>query len=194
MLLDEYGNPSVSGHHYDPISAADSCGVLGYKEHNATIVFQRWTDLHLNYILGASATITPPSSWQIGLSTTAVSSMARNSAISATVTGTNLNEIGSTTAAGYARQAVARTIAQAGIDWAASTFDNTLATGGTSMAADQVTFSFTGTPSPGATVSWFMSDGTTINAGQIYVAADTAATRNFANGDTEKVTATIKSG
>lgn len=174
-----------------------SCGDFefeGDRVEYATIVFQRWTDLHLNYILGNSGTITPPSSWQIALSTTAVSAMARNSAISVTVSGTNVNEIGSTTAAGYARQAVARTIAQGGIDWAASTFDNTLSTGGTSMAADQVTFSFTNTPSPGATLSFFMGDGTTINAGQIYMASDTAATRNFANGDTEKVTLTAKSG
>jgi len=193
MLLDEYGNPSINGHHFDPIANLDSCGALE-RIRPATIVFQRWTDLHLNYILGNSGTITPPTSWQIALSTTAVSAMARNSAISATVTGTNVNELGSTTASGYARQAVARTIAQAGIDWAASTFDNTLSTGGTSQAADQVTFSFTGAPSPNGANSWFMGDGTTINAGQIYVAADTAATRTFANGDTEKVTGTIKSG
>ena len=160
----------------------------------ATIVFQRWTDLHLNFILGTSATIVPPASWKIALSTTAVSSMARNSAISVTVSGTNVNEIGSTTAGGYARQTVAATIGTGSIDWAASTFDNTLSTGGTSMAADQVTFTFTGAPSPQGANSWFMGDGTTLNAGQIYVAADTAATRNFANGDTEKVTATIKSG
>src|SRR5215831_1464019 len=128
----------------------------------ATIVFQRWTDLHLNYILGASGSITPPSSWKICLSTVAVASMARNSAISATVSGTNVNELASTTAAGYARQDVARTIAQAGIDWAASTFDNTLSTGGTSMAGDQVTFTFTGTPSPNGANSWFMGDGTTL--------------------------------
>lgn len=179
-------------HHHYPCADFEEAPAHAIKY--ATIVFQRWTDLHLNYILGASATITPPTSWQMALSTTAVSTMARNSAISATVTGTNVNELASTTAAGYARQAVARTIAQAGIDWAASTFDNTLATGGTSMAADQVTFTFTGTPSPNGANSWFMGDGTTLNAGQIYVAADTAAQRNFANGDTEKVTATIKSG
>jgi len=72
--------------------------------------------------------------------------MARNSIISVTVSGTNVNEIASTTPAGYARQAVARTIATGSIDWAASSFDNTLATGGTSQAADQVTFSFTSAP------------------------------------------------
>ena len=177
--------------HHEPCAALP---FEGDRVHHATIVFQRWTDLHTNYILGNSGTITPPATWQIALSTTAVSAMARNSIISVTISGTNVNEIGSTTAAGYARQAVARTIAQGGIDWAASSFDNTLSTGGTSQAADQVTFSFTGIPSPTGANSWFMGDGTTINAGQIYVAADTAATRNFANGDTEKVTATIKSG
>lgn len=160
----------------------------------ATIVFQRWTDLHLNYVLGASATITPPSNWEMALSTTAVSTMARDSVWSATVSGTNVNELGSTTAAGYARQAIAASIGTGSIDWQASTFDNTLATGGTSMVGDQVTFSFTGAPSPNGANSWEMSDGTTLNAGNLYVAADTAATRTFANGDTEKVTPTMKSG
>ncbi len=189
-MLNEYGEGNERLYFNDY-----TCGDFeAQKERHATIVFQRWTDLHLNYILGASATIVPPSPWKICLSTTAVSSLARNSAISVTVSGTNLNEIGSTTAAGYARQSIAATIGTGSIDWVASTFDNTLSTGGTSMAGDQVTFTFTGTPSPGATNSWFMGDGTTINAGQIYVAADTAATRNFANGDTEKVTPTLKSG
>jgi len=181
-------DPTTHMHH--------SCADLleGGRVFAATIMFQRYTDLHLNYILGNSGTITPPSSWQIALSTTAVSAMARNSIISVTVSGTNVNEIGSTTPAGYARQAVARTIATGSIDWAASTFDNTLVGGGTSQAADQVTFTFTGAPSPQGANSWFMGDGTSLNAGQIYVAADTAATRNFANGDTEKVTVTLKSG
>lgn len=162
----------------------------------SVIVFQRWTDLHLNYILGNSGTITPPSGWKVCLSTTAVSAMARNSIISVTISGTNVNEIGSTTAAAYARQDLARTIAQGGADWAASSFDNTLSTGGTSMAGDQVTFgAFTGTgPSPNGANSFFIGDGATINAGQIYMAGDTAATRTFAVGDTEKVTPTVKSG
>jgi hypothetical protein len=150
----------------------------------ATIVFQRWTDLHLNYILGASGTITPPTSWYIMLSSIAVSSFARNTAFA------SATEI---TGGGYSRQAIARTIAQAGIDWAASTFDNTLSTGGTSMAGDQVTFSFSGTPTTNGANSWVMT-GAASGADQLYVSADTAATRNFANGDTEKVTATIKSG
>lgn len=166
----------------------------------ATIVFQRLSQLVTDYVLGNSATITPPASWTMGLAANNVGSggasdMARNSVWSATVSGTNINEIGATTAAGYARQTIARTIAQGGIDWQASTFDNTFATGGQSATADQVTFgAFTGAPSPNNADSWAITDGATLNAGQLYMAADTAATRIFANGDTEKVTATLKAG
>lgn len=161
----------------------------------AVLAFQRLSQLVTDYVMGNSATITPPSPWTMGLSTTAVGTMARNSVWSATVSGTNINEIGSTTAAAYARQSIARTIAQAGIDWGTSTFDNTTATGGQSTTADQVTFgAFSGAPSPNGANSWVVTDGTTLNAGQPYFAGDTAATRTFANGDTEKVTPTIKAG
>jgi hypothetical protein len=161
----------------------------------AVIAFQRLSQLVTDYVLGNSGTVTPPAGWTMGLSTTAVSAMARNSIWSVTVSGTNINEIGSTTASGYARQTIARTIAQAGVDWGTSTFDNTLATGGQSTTADQVTFgAFSGAPSPNGANSWVVTDGSTLNAGQPYFAGDTAATRTFANGDTEKVTATLKAG
>lgn len=161
----------------------------------AVIVHQRMSQLVTDYVLGASGTIVPPASWTMGLSTVAVGSMARNSIWSATVTGTNINEIGATTAAGYARQTIAKSINQAGIDWGTSTFDNTTSTGGQSSAADQVTFgTFSGAPSLNGANSWVLTDGSTLNAGNPYVSGDTAATRTFANGDTEKVTATIKAG
>ena len=161
----------------------------------AVIAFQRLSQLVTDYVLGNSGTVTPPAGWTMGLSTTAVSAMARNSVWSATISGTNINEIGSTTASGYARQTIARTIAQAGVDWGTSTFDNTLATGGQSTTADQVTFgAFSAAPSPNGANSWVVTDGSTLNAGQPYFAGDTAATRTFANGDTEKVTATLKAG
>lgn len=161
----------------------------------AVIVFQRYSQLGTDYVLGNSGTITPPATWTVALSTTAVSTMARNSAWSATISGTNVNEIGSTTAAGYARQSIARTIAQVGIDWQASTFDNTLVGGGQSQTADQVTFgAFSAAPNPNGANSFEITDGTTLNAGQLYFAGDTAAQRNFANGDTEKVTPTVKVG
>ena len=164
----------------------------------ATIVFQRMSQLVTDYVLGASGSITPPASWTMGLSTTVVgsgSNMMRNSVWSATITGSNVNEIGSSTANGYARQTIAKSINQGAIDWGTSTFDNTFSTGGQSSAADQVTFgAFSGAPSPNGANSWAITEGTTINAGNLHVAADTAATRTFANGDTEKVTATIKAG
>ncbi len=161
----------------------------------AVVVFQRMSQLVTDYVMGASGTIVPPAAWTMGLSTVAVSAMARNSVLSATVSGTNVNEIGATTAAGYARQTIAKSIAGGAIDWGTSTFDNTAATGGQSTAADQVTFgAFSGAPSLNGANSWFLTDGTTLNAGQLYFAGDTAATRTFDNGDTEKVTATLKAG
>lgn len=161
----------------------------------AVIVFQRMSQLVTDYVLGNSGTIVPPASWTMGLSTVAVSAMARNSVWSATVSGTNINEIGATTAAGYARQTIAKSINQAGVDWGTSTFDNTLSTGGQSSAADQVTFgAFSGAPSLNGANSWVLTDGSTLNAGNPYFAGDTAATRTFALGDTEKVTPTLKAG
>ena len=164
----------------------------------ATIIFQQMSKLVTDYVMGASGTVTPPSSWTMGLSTTVVGSganMARGSVWSVTVSGSNVNEIGSTTAAGYARQTIAKSINQAGIDWGTSTFDSTFSTGGQSTTADQVTFgAFSGAPSPNGANSWALTDGSTLNAGNLYFAADTAATRTFANGDTEKVTATLKAG
>lgn len=168
------------------------------REFHAVIAFQRMSQLVTDYVMGNSGTITPPATWQLALSTTVVGSganMARNSVWSATVSGSNVNEIGSTTASGYARQAIAKSINQAGIDWGTSSFDSTFATGGQSTTADQVTFgAFSGAPSPNGANSWVLSDGTTLNAGQLYFAGDTAAQRNFANGDTEKVTPTLKAG
>lgn len=161
----------------------------------AVIAFQRASQLFTDYVLGNSGSLLPPSSWTVGLSTIAVASMARNSILSATVTGTNVNEIG-VTANGYSRQTIAKSIAQAGVDWGTSTFDNTAATGGQSTAADQVTFgAFTGAgPTPNGANSWFLSDGAGPNTGNLYFAGDLAATRTFASGDTEKVTITVKAG
>jgi hypothetical protein len=166
----------------------------------AAITFQRMSQMVTDYVLGNSGTVTPPASWTMGLATTNVGSgggsdYARNSVWSATITGTNINEIGSTTAASYARQTIAKSINQGAIDWGTSSFDNTFSTGGQSTTADQVTFgAFSGAPDPNGANSWVITEGTSLNAGNPHVAVDTAAQRNFANGDTEKVTATIKAG
>ena len=99
----------------------------------ATIVFNRMAQLLTDYVLGASGTITPPSAWTMGLSTTVVGSganMARNSVWSVTISGSKINEIASTTAGGYARQTIAKSINTGSVDWGTSTLDNTFATGG----------------------------------------------------------------
>lgn len=161
----------------------------------AVIAFQRFSLLVTDYVLGASGTVTPPAGWTMGLSTVAVATMARDSVWSATVSGTNINEIGAGTPAGYARTTIARSINQGAVDWGTSTWDNTLSTGGASTVADQVTFGpFSGPPTLNGANSWVITDGATLNLGFPYVAGDTAATRTFANGDTEKVTATVKAG
>lgn len=184
--------------HHDYADCPNINGELELK--HAVIAFQRLSQLVTDYVLGASGTVTPPSAWTMGLATTNVGSggandYARNSVWSATITTTNINEIGAATANGYARQTIAKSIATGSIDWQTSTFDNTFSTGGQSTTADQVTFGpFSGQPSTNGANSWVMTDGTTLNAGQPYFAADTAATRTFDSGDTEKVTATLKAG
>jgi hypothetical protein len=166
----------------------------------AVIAFQQLSKLVTDYVLGNSGTVTPPASWTMGLAANNVGSgggtdYARNSVWSASVATTNINEIGATTANGYARQTIAKSINQGAIDWGTSTFDSTFSTGGQSSTADQVTFgAFSGAPSPNGADSWVVTDGSTLNAGNPYFAGDTAATRTFANGDTEKVTATLKAG
>jgi hypothetical protein len=184
-------DPGMHFHHHDVTEKP-------LTEFNAVIAFQRMSQLVTDYVLGASGSIIPPSGWTIALSTTVVgsgSNMARNSVWSATVSGSNVNEIGSTTANGYARQTIAKSINTGSIDWGTSTFDNTFSTGGQSTTADQVTFgAFSGAPSPNGANSWVLTDGSTLNAGQLYFAGDTAALRTFANGDTEKVTPTLKAG
>jgi hypothetical protein len=161
----------------------------------AVLAFQQMSKLVTDYVMGASGTVVPPASWTVGLSTVAVGTMARNSIWSVTISGTNINEIGSTTPAAYTRQTIAKSINQGAVDWGTSTFDNTTATGGQTTTGDQVTFgAFSGAPSPNGANSWVLTDGATLNAGNPYFAGDTAATRTFANGDTEKVTPAIKAG
>lgn len=153
----------------------------------AAFTFNRMAFLVTDYVMGASGSITPPSSWRMGLATSPTSGYNKStSAWSSTVSGANVNELGSSTANGYARATINKD--QTGAGWAAGSGD---ATGVTTTGA-QVTFTFTGAPSPNGANSWVLTDGATLNAGQLYFAADTAATRTFANGDTEKVTPSLK--
>ena len=155
------------------------------------------SQLVTDFVLGNSGLITPPASWTMALSTTPVgsgASMQRNSVWSAVIAAPNVNELASTTPAGYARQTIARSIGQVATDWQTSVFDSTFTTGGQASSADQITFTFSGAPSPNGAQSWVITQGSVINAGTLYFAADTAATRIYSTGDTEKVNATLKAG
>ena len=154
----------------------------------AAFTFDRFAQMATDYTLGGSGTVVPPAAWKVALATSTTGSLNKQTSVwSVTVSGANVNEIGSTTASAYARQTINKD--QTGAGWTASTNDST----GSTTTGAQVTFgAFSGAPSPNGANSWILSDGTTLNAGQLYFGADTAAARTFANGDTEKVTPTLK--
>lgn len=87
-------------------------------------------------------------------------------------------------ASGYARQALARNTT----GWPAAT----LVTGSYQTEAPQKTFTFTGTPNPNGATLWFVAGSTTIGNDNILFGADLSATRNFANGDVERITASVR--
>lgn len=93
-------------------------------------------------------------------------------------------ELGTSTAAGYGRAALSRDTT----GWPAAT----LQTGSFQSTAPQQTFTFTGAPSPNGATLWFVAGATTINQDNCLFGADTAATRTFANGDTERITPTYR--
>lgn len=136
---------------------------------------------------GQSAYLTPPivptvgGNWGLGLGTR-VGGVGTTKADAIA----QIIEVGTTAAAGYARAAISRDQTAGG--WPASTKP---ATSYQSTAA-QKSFSFTGAPSPNGATLWFVSGDTTINNDNCLFGADTAATRTFGNGDTERVTPTYQ--
>jgi hypothetical protein len=95
-------------------------------------------------------------------------------------------EVGTSTANGYGRVAITRDQTAGG--WPASTKPGS----NYQTTASQKTFSFTGAPNPNGATLWFIAGSTTINQDNAIFGADTAATRTFANGDTERVTPTYQ--
>ena len=154
----------------------------------SAFTFDGFAKLATDYVLGGSGSVLPPSSWKVALATSATSGYNKSTSVwSATVSGANVNEVGTTTAASYARQTINRD--QTGAGWTTSSNDAT----GSSTTGAQVTFGAFGSGlSPNGANTWIVTDGTTLNAGNLYFGADTAATRTFASGDTEKVTPTLK--
>lgn len=158
----------------------------------ATNAFERFLT---DYVLGASATVVPPSTWKVSMSPSAVGSMSRATVWAASPTGVNIQELGggggtSAFSGGMARQNINRDQTAAG--WPAGTIDVSVPLSYKTTGA-QVTFGpFSGAPSPNGAQSWELTDGTGPNTGVLYLAGDTAATRTFTAGDTEKVQPTVK--
>lgn len=95
-------------------------------------------------------------------------------------------EIGVTTANGYARATISRDQTAGG--WPASTKPGS----SYQTTAAQKSFTFTGAPAPNGATLWFVAGNSTTNADNALFGADTAATRTFGNGDTERVTPTYQ--
>ena len=93
-------------------------------------------------------------------------------------------ELGTSTAAGYARAALSRDTT----GWPAAT----LVTTSFQSTAPQQSFVFTGAPSPNSATLWFVAGSTVTNNDNALFGADTAAIRVFANGDTERITPTYR--
>ena len=119
--------------------------------------------------------------WGLGLGTRVGGVGSNKADLIATIA-----EIGTTTASGYARQSITRN--QAGGGWPAASKPGA----SYQSTAPQVTFSFTNAPNPNGATLWFLAGTNVIGNDNAIFGADTAATRTFNNGDTERVTATYQ--
>lgn len=95
-------------------------------------------------------------------------------------------EVGTTSAQGYGRATITRDQSAGG--WPASTKPGSSYQSTTA----QKTFSFTGTPNPNGATLWFVAGSANTNDDNCLFGSDTAATRTFGNGDTERVTPTYQ--
>lgn len=123
----------------------------------------------------------PGANWGLGLGTRVGGVGSNKADVMAQIL-----EIGTTTPNGYGRAAISRDQTAGG--WPASTKPGTSYQSTTA----QKTFSFTGAPSPNGATLWFVAGTTTINNDNCLFGSDTAATRTFGNGDTERVTPTYQ--
>lgn len=95
-------------------------------------------------------------------------------------------EVGTSAANGYARASISRDQAAGG--WPASS----LSGGSYASTPSQKAFTFTGAPNPNGATLWFVAGSNTTNQDNALFGADTAQTRTFGNGDTERVTPTYQ--
>jgi hypothetical protein len=154
----------------------------------AYIIFNKGEQSLINtWLVGAASTNASGATFGIGMGAMTGGVGTDKTKGNGTNVSTTTAEIGQTTANGYARQVVNRNNAGAG-GWPAST----LSTGSYQTVAPQVTFTFSGAPNLNGATMWFCALSTTIATDDILFGADLAATRTFANGDTEKITVTYR--
>lgn len=156
----------------------------------AYILWNRGEQSLINTWLGgfsAGVNSVPSSSVFVGMGAKVGGVGADKTVGNGTSTTTSLAEIGQTTAGGYTRQAINRNAGGSG-GWPASS----LSSGSHQSTAPQVTFTFTGTPNLNGATLWFVALSGTIGTNDCLFGADLAATRNFSNGDTERITITYR--
>jgi hypothetical protein len=141
------------------------------------------------WLAGGSGGVVPGATVYVGLGSKTGGIGSDKTVNNGTNQATTLAEIGQSTANGYARQPLSRNNGGATPNWPLST----LVSGSYQTTGTQVTFTFTGAPGPlnGATL-WFVSLASTVGGIDSLFGADLAATRTFANGDTEKITITYR--
>ncbi len=143
-------------------------------------VIDGWLGGQSNY---GSPTIVPAggANWGLGLGTRVGGVGSTKADVLAQIL-----ELGTATANGYARATITRDQSAGG--WPAATkpgasYQSTTA---------QKSFSFIGAPAPNGATLWFVAGDATTNHDNALFGADTAATRTFSNGDTERVTPTYQ--
>lgn len=155
----------------------------------AAILWNTGEQAFIDTVLNAQA-VSPAipaggSNWGLGMGAGGTAATTTKSYINGTNAGTTIGEIGQTTPAGYARQPLVRSTS----GWPASS----LSSGSYQSTAPQQTFTFTGTPNVNGATLWFVAkSATTVGTVDCMFGADLAATRTFANGDTEKITVTYR--
>lgn len=143
-------------------------------------------------VRGSTGAVGTTQAFAVGLGVSvAIGSQTKSFVIGSNTT-TAIGEIGSPDGtpayAGYARQVINGNNLGSAPFWPAST----LATGSYQTVGPQVTFTFTGGPVRNGATQWFVSLAATAGVADNLFGADLAATRTFANGDTEKVTPTFR--
>lgn len=141
------------------------------------------------WLVGTTSARNPGADFGIGLAkvTGGVGAMTK-AFVYGTDPVTSIQEVGVSVANGYARQLLNRNDDGATPKWPASSLVST----SYQSVGTQVTFTFSGAPTVNGATIWFCSLSTTITTSDILFGADLAATRTFANGDTEKVTPTFR--